>query len=179
VDTYNSQQSTKSGSGRRGGSGGSGGSNTRTTMATATANGKMTVITATTTTTAAAVAGGGDGCGRVFWSRRAVVEGHQKIAKAIWRFHPPVRCHVFDALLKHGWPSAPCHGASMVGKKIQTTPLPPPLPPLPPPPHPLFPPLQNHKGTRAKKRRHHPKNVVSSFLLLKQNHSLRVHRLWS
>ena len=49
--------------------------------------------------------------------RRAVAEGRQKIAKAIWRFHPPARRHVFDAVLKHGWPSTPCHGASMAEKK--------------------------------------------------------------
>jgi hypothetical protein len=27
------------------------------------------------------------------------------------------RRHVFDAVLKHGWPSAPCHGATMAEKK--------------------------------------------------------------
>jgi hypothetical protein len=32
--------------------------------------------------------------------------GRQKIAKAIWQFHPTARRHVFDAVLKHGWPSA-------------------------------------------------------------------------
>jgi hypothetical protein len=42
-----------------------------------------------------------------------VAEGSQKIAKANWRFHPPVRRGVFDAVLKHGWPSAPCQGANM------------------------------------------------------------------
>ncbi len=26
--------------------------------------------------------------------------------------------HVFDAVLKHGWPSAPCHGAIMAEKKV-------------------------------------------------------------
>ena len=50
--------------------------------------------------------------------------GRQKIAKAIWRFHPTARRHVFDAVLKHGWPSAPCHGANMVGGGgIKTTPV--------------------------------------------------------
>jgi hypothetical protein len=43
--------------------------------------------------------------------------GRQKVAKAIWQFHPSARRHVFDAVLKHGWPSAPCHGANMAGKK--------------------------------------------------------------
>ena len=43
------------------------------------------------------------------------VEGRQKIAKAIWPFHPPVSSRVFDAVLKHRWPSAPCHGANMAG----------------------------------------------------------------
>jgi hypothetical protein len=70
--------------------------------ATATANGTMMVIAAKKTT-AAVVAGGSDGCGRVFWRRRAVAEGRQKqkIAKANWRFHPPARRPVFDAVLKH------------------------------------------------------------------------------
>ena len=36
------------------------------------------------------------------------VEGRQKIAK-------PVSSRVFDAVLKHRWPSAPCHGANMAG----------------------------------------------------------------
>ena len=112
VDIYNTQQSTKSGSGR---CWGGEGSDPRTTAATATADGTMMVIEVMTTT-AAGVAEGGDGCGRVFWRRRAVAEGHQKIAKAIWRFHPPARRHVFDAVLKHSWPSAPCHGANMAEK---------------------------------------------------------------
>jgi hypothetical protein len=115
VDTYNTQQSTKDGSRRRDGGGGS---NMRIMAATATADGTMTVLAATTTT-AAAVAGGGDSCGRVFRRRRAVAEGSQKVAKANWRFHPPVRHRVFDAVLKHGWPSAPCHGANMAEKKLK------------------------------------------------------------
>jgi hypothetical protein len=28
--------------------------------------------------------------------------GRQKIAKAVWRFHPTSRRHVFEAVLKHG-----------------------------------------------------------------------------
>jgi hypothetical protein len=76
-------------------------------VATATANSTITVI-------AVAVAEGGDGCGRVFWRRRAVAQGCQKIAKAIWQFYPAARRRVFDAVLKHGWPSAPCHGVNMV-----------------------------------------------------------------
>ena len=44
----------------------------------------------------------------------------------IWRYHPPARRHVFDAVQKHGWPSAPCHGANMAEKKnFKTTPVPP------------------------------------------------------
>jgi len=118
VDTYNTQQSTKSVSGRSGGGGG--GSDTRTAAATATADGTVMVI-AVTAMTAAAVARGGDGCGRVFWRRRAVAKGRQKIAKANWRFHPLVRHRVFAP---HGWPSARCHGANnMAGKKIKITPL--------------------------------------------------------
>ncbi len=115
MDTYNTQQSTKSGSGRRGSGGGS---NTRTTAVTATADSTMTAIAATMTTVAV-VAGGGDGCRRLFWRRRAVAEGRQKIAKANWGFHPPARRHIIDAVLKNGWPSAPCHGANMVEKKIK------------------------------------------------------------
>ena len=124
VDTYNTQQSTKSVSGRSGGGGGGGGgSDTRTTAATATADGTVMVI-AVTAMTAAAVARGGDGCGGVFWRRRAVAKGRQKIAKANWRFHPPVRHRVFDAVVKHGWPSARCHGTNnMAEKKIKITPL--------------------------------------------------------
>jgi hypothetical protein len=50
--------------------------------------------------------------------------GRQKIAKATWRFHPPARRHVFDTVLKHGWLFAPCHGATMAGKKkFKTTPF--------------------------------------------------------
>ena len=90
----------------------------RIIVATVTSNGTMTVIAATTMT-AAVVAGGGDSCGRVFRRRRAVAEGSQKIAKANWQFHPPVRHRVFDAVLKHGWPSAPCHGANMAEKKLK------------------------------------------------------------
>ncbi len=38
-----------------------------------------------------------------------VSEGRQEIAQAIWQFHPPAGHHVvFDAVLKSGWPSAPC-----------------------------------------------------------------------
>ena len=117
----NRQQSTKSGNGRRGG--GDGGSDTRTTAATATADGTVMVI-AVTAMTAAAVARGGDGCGGVFWRRRAVAKGRQKIAKANWQFHLPVRHRVFDAVVKHGWPSARCHGTNnMAEKKIKITPL--------------------------------------------------------
>jgi len=87
----------------------------RIMVASKMADGTMTVI-AVTTTTAAAVAGGGDSFGRVFRRRRVVAEGSQKIAKANWQFHPPVRHSVFDAILKHGWPSAPCHGANMAEK---------------------------------------------------------------
>jgi hypothetical protein len=70
--------------------------------------------------------GGGDGCkslaeegrGLQGWMCRVSSDGgRQKIAKAIWQFHPTARRHVFDAVLKHGWPFAPCHGATMVKKK--------------------------------------------------------------
>jgi hypothetical protein len=37
----------------------------------------------------------------------------RKLQKATRQFHPPARCHVFDTVLKHGWPSATCHGANM------------------------------------------------------------------
>jgi hypothetical protein len=70
--------------------------------------------------------GGGDGCGSLAEEGRGLQGwmcqvssdgGRQKIAKAIWRFHPTARRHVFDAVLKHGWLSAPCHGATMAEKK--------------------------------------------------------------
>ena len=77
------------------------------------------LVIAATTTAASAVAGGGNGCGRVLWRRRAVAEGLQKIAKANWQFHPPARRRVFDAVLKHGWPSEPCHGTNMAGKNLK------------------------------------------------------------
>jgi hypothetical protein len=109
VDTNNKQQSTKSGSGRLGGGGG--GRNTRTTVAT-TADGTMALIAATTTT-AAAVATVAATAAEEVWRRRGGVRngcvcpvssdgGRQKITKAVWRFHPTSRRHVFDAVLKHG-----------------------------------------------------------------------------
>jgi hypothetical protein len=103
ADTYSTQQSNKSG----GGGGGGGGSKTRTTAAMATANGTRMVIAATKTTAAVA------GCEECSGGGGRVAEGRQKIAKANWRFHPPAKRPVFDAVLKHGWPSAPCHGANM------------------------------------------------------------------
>jgi hypothetical protein len=80
--------------------------------------------------------GGGDGCGSLveegrggvcrddvsgvvrWWSpENRKVEIDVAGVVAIWRFHPTARRHVFDAVLKHGWPSAPCHGATMAEKK--------------------------------------------------------------
>ena len=55
-----------------------------------------------------------------------MAEGQQKKIEQnpIWRYHPPARRHVFDAVQKHGWPSAPCHGANMAKKKnFKTTPV--------------------------------------------------------
>jgi hypothetical protein len=109
LDTNNKQHSTKSVGGRLGGGGGS---DTRTTVAT-TADGTMALI-AVTMTTAVAVAmvaamaaeegSGGGGAGSAGMDVSCWVSsdgGRQKISKAIWRFHPTVRCHVFDAVLKH------------------------------------------------------------------------------
>ena len=49
------------------------------------ADGTMAVIVAKMTTVAA-VARGGDSCGRVFWRRRVVAEGRQKIEKPFGNF---------------------------------------------------------------------------------------------
>ena len=56
----------------------------------------------------------------VDWMGR-VSEGCQKIAKAMWRFHPPARHRVFEAVLKNGWPSAPCQGANMAETNLFKT----------------------------------------------------------
>jgi hypothetical protein len=88
----------------------------------------MALIAATTTSAAAvATVAATDGCslaeegrglqGWMYMCRVSSDGGRQKIAKAIWRFHPTARRHVFDAVLKHGCPSAPCHGATMAEKK--------------------------------------------------------------
>ena len=106
VDTNNKQQSTKSGSGRLGGGGG-GGSDTRITAAS-TADGTMALIAATTTTaaavatvaaTAAEEGSGGGGAGSAGMDVSGVVRWwSQENRKAIWRFHPTARRHVFDAV---------------------------------------------------------------------------------
>jgi hypothetical protein len=103
---------------------GGGGGDTRTT-ATTTAAGTMALIAATTTT-AAAVATVAATAAEV-WRRRGGVCRDGCVGCRRWwspenckshlAISPTARRHVFDAVLKHGWPSAPCHGATMVEKK--------------------------------------------------------------
>ena len=71
----------------------------------------MTVVTAASETEECS--GGGRGHGKVC-SDESGVRGLSENAKAIWQFYLPAfylpaTCHVVDAVLKHGWPSAPCH----------------------------------------------------------------------
>ena len=82
----------------------------------------MTTTAVAVTTVAATAAeegsGGGGAESAEGWMCWVLSDGGcHKIAKAIWRFHPTARRHVFDAVLKHRWPSTPCHGANMAGKK--------------------------------------------------------------
>jgi hypothetical protein len=44
----------------------------------------------------------------------------RKSQKPFGDFTQPRR-HVFDSVLKHGWPSAPSHGATMAEKKLFKT----------------------------------------------------------
>ena len=74
----------------------------------------MMVIAATSTTAVTAASemeecsGGGRGHGEVR-SDESGVRGLSENAKAIWQFYLPATGHVVDAVLKHGWPSTPCH----------------------------------------------------------------------
>jgi hypothetical protein len=48
----------------------------------------------------------------------SVVRGSPENCKSDLAISSASEAHVFDDVLKHGWPSAPCHGASMAEKKI-------------------------------------------------------------